>query len=371
MTRTSAKGLERVLPLLLALFGAFLLLTDRAAAEDETPVEDNYPEILSGALSPSSIGYLGGNVQISAEVVDDFGVSTVYAQVNGSDGFSQAIQLFEGGGNVYYGTLEVPTNFSEFPASYMVEIQVYDTANNYNATTIGDVQVEAAPQFDEAPYVTNAELNPSFLPSAGGPVTISADAGDNRGISEVLALVTFPGGGSEVIPMGGISSSRFEGTFNAPSNAGPPADEYLVEVIAYDDIGQEGRATAGTITVDAPPVISAGRLEVLPGSRAFGTVQVGKAATRKVTIRNLPRRDGAPVEAVLQIVGSAAFSLPGGIGPFTLAPGEKRVVEVEFRPAAAGDLGASLQVVRPDGGQPGLAVELSGRGQSRGKGAKG
>jgi len=349
----------------LVLAAVFLLAADRAAA-DEPGTEDTPPAILGGEISPSSLSFEGGNVQLSADVVDDVGVAMVFAQIYGPDGTNQAIQLFQGNQNTYFGTLEVPPNYSDSPVSYGVEIQAYDTINAYAATSIGEVQVEAAPQFDEYPYVTEPLLLPPFLPAAGGAVTISVEAGDNRSISTVFATIALPGGGSTEVPLQPISFSRYEGTFAAPANLGPLAAEYPVEISAQDDIGQETRVIAGTIVVEPPPPTpSPGLLEAWPASRSFGSVRLGRESRRFVFVRNARRRGGAPVEATARIVGSSAFSLPGappeGVH-FALRPGEQRAVLVEFRPTASGPQSASLAIERDDGGQPGLAVVLSGRG---------
>jgi hypothetical protein len=237
--------------LFLGLCGALLLSADRAAADGEG--EDTPPEIRSGSVTPSYLPSSGGNVQIQAEIVDDVGVHMTTAQVYGSDGSYQAIQLYEGFANNYFGTLEVPANYSEGTMSYSVEVQAYDTYNAWVNTTIGEVQVEGQPQFDEAPWVSTTEMFPTFLAPEGGAVTIRGEAGDNRGLSGIYALVTGPGGTSTEVAMYALDSSHFEGTFNAPANTGTLAAEYIVEVIAQDDIGQEGRATAGIVTVDAPP----------------------------------------------------------------------------------------------------------------------
>ena len=189
-----------------------------------------------------------------------------YVQIYRPDGSTELIQLFEGYEHNYFATLEVPPNSSDQPVEYGVEVQAYDTNGAYVASLIGGVQEEAAPQFDESPYVTNAELNPRSCQSEGGTVTISADAGDNRGLAGLFALVTLPGGGSVEVPMNPTSSSHFEGTYEVPANSGPLAAEYLVEVVAQDDIGQEEAGPGGTITVAAPPPPpSSGRLEIWPG----------------------------------------------------------------------------------------------------------
>ena len=336
-----------------------------AAEEDTTP-----PTITNGLLSPSSLPSSGGNVQISVDISDESGVQNTTAQVYGSDGSYQAINLYQGSGDTYYGTLEAPANYSESAISYSVEVQAYDLYNNYNAGSIGDVQVEGQPQFDEAPWVSMTEMYPQVLPAEGGPVTIAAEAGDNRGLSAVYATVTPVSGGAEtVVGLNGVSSNRFEGTFNAPANSGPLAAEYIVEVVVEDDIGQQGRATAGTIAVEPPPPPpSAGVLEVSPFERSFGQVAIGREATRQVTVRNLPRKDGEPVAATARLFGSPAFSLPGapaGGIHFVLAPGQKRTFKVAFRPTVAGEQAAMLEIARDDGAQQNLGVSLVGRGVAK------
>jgi hypothetical protein len=350
---------------------AILLLTiagTAVAAEEE--VDGTPPTIANGLLSPSSLPSSGGNVQISVDISDESGVQNTTAQVYGSDGSYQAISLYQGSGDTYYGTLEAPANYSEGTVSYGVEVQAYDLYNNYNANSIGEVQVEGQPQFDEAPWISMTELWPQFLPAEGGTVTIGAEAGDNRGLSVVYALITpVSGGASTTVGLNGVSSSRFEGTYEVPANAGPLAAEYLVEVVVQDDIGQEGRALAGTITVASPPPPpSTGILEVSPLERSFGQVAIGKEATRVVTVRNLPRKGGEPVAATARLFGSPAFSLPGapaGGIHFVLGPGQKRTFKVSFRPASAGEQAAMLEIARDDGAQANLGVSLVGRGVAK------
>jgi hypothetical protein len=357
-----------VLAVLLGLMAAMVLVADRAAADQgEVGFEDNPPALGFTALTPSSLPYEGGNVQIQAEVTDDIGVSTVYAQIYGPNG-NQAIQLFEGYKDNYFGTLEVPANYSEFSTEYQVEIQAYDSNNAYIGSLIGGVQVEAAPQFDEGPYVSWTEMYPQVLPAEGGQVTIRAEAGDNRSLSGIFAMVYLPGGGSTEVAMGAISSNQFEGTFTAPPNSGPLGAEYVVEVIAQDDIGQEGRASAGIVTVEAPPVIAdPGQLKAWPLARSFAKVRIGRASQRLVAIRNLKRPKGGPIGATARLAGSPSFSLPDAVGGdvhFTLEPGAKQEIAVAFRPTGVGPQTATLEVIRADGGQPGFAVDLSGTGVS-------
>jgi hypothetical protein len=364
-SRTTGIGWARVLATLLTLVGAMLLLCGQAVADGGGP-EDSPPMIGGGAVTPSSLSYGGGNVQLSAEVSDDFGVSMVYALIYDPDGSTQLIQLYQGGLDTYYGTLEVPENYSNEQANYGVEIQAWDTNGGYAGSLIGGVQEEAALPFDQYPYVVGETLAPSYLPAEGGPTTISVEASDDRSVANVYALLTtLPGGGDTDLTLSPRGENRYEGTFTAPANSGPLAAEYLVEIIAEDDIGQQTRVTAGTLVVAAPPPPppSVGRLKSSSRVRRFGAVPVGKAAKELVFVRNAPRVGGAPVEGTVRINGSAGFSLVGSSGGhFVINPGERHAFQVKFKPTTNGQQTASLEFVRDDGGQPGFAVGLSGRG---------
>jgi hypothetical protein len=241
---------------LLCLLGAFVLCVGTVAADEPEPGADTTPPVITNALlSPGQLSFEGGNVQISVEIIDETELSMTTAQAYGSDGSYQQIAIYQGDGNTYYGTLEAAANYSDGTVSYQVEVQAYDAFHNYNAATIGEVQVGPAPQFDETPWVSMASLNPPVLPSSGGPVTISAQAGDNSGLSAVFALITpVSGGASTEVGLNGVSAGSFEGTWEAPPNSGPLDAEYIVEIVVRDDIGQEGRALAGTVTVEAPEV---------------------------------------------------------------------------------------------------------------------
>ena len=243
---------------LLLTLVAFLLFAGTAVADEPEPGADTTPPVITnGVLSPSTLPYEGGNSQISVDIIDETELSMTSAQVFGSDGSYQAINLYQGNGTTYYGTLEASANYSDGYVSYMVEVQAYDAFHNYNNAFIGDVQVEPAPQFDESPWISMAEVWPQFLPAEGGSATIVAEGGDNRGLSAVYATITpVSGGAGTVVGLNGVSSGRFEGSYQAPANTGPLAAEYLVEVVVEDDIGQQGRALAGTITVAAPEVTS-------------------------------------------------------------------------------------------------------------------
>jgi hypothetical protein len=352
------------------LFGAMLLACGQAIA-DETGLEDNPPQIGGGAVSPSNLSYEGGNVQLSAEVVDDFGVSMVYAQIYKPDGSTELIQLYQGDHDTYYGTLEVPPNSSGEEVNYGVEIQAWDTNGAYAATLIGGVQEEAAPQFDEYPYLNEPTLTPAYLPAEGGTSTISVEASDNHELTRVFAIIVpLPLGGETQLPMHFADYNRWEAAFTPPPNLGPLTAEYLIEIVAEDDVGQQTRVGAGTIVVEAPPPVppSIGQLRTRPGTHRFGSVHLRRTARRDVIMRNVPGKGGEPVEATARIAGSPAFSLAGASADgihFMLNPGKRQTFHVKFHPTTAGQQTASLEILRDDGGQQGFVVALAGRGSLR------
>ena len=135
------------------------------------------------------------------------------------------MELQPAGGTLYSATVYIPQHFTDTPVDWAAAVWAEDTIGQGGQSAAGTVTVDAQPQFDEPPVVSNPTVEPRNLPAAGGPVTIEADAYDLRGISEAYAVVTLAGGGSTTVPMEGISSSRFRGVFNAPANAGSAAQQ--------------------------------------------------------------------------------------------------------------------------------------------------
>ena len=105
----------------------------------------------------------------------------------------------------------------------------------------------------------------------------------------VIAVSASSGGRCRMDP---ISSSRFEGTWNAPRNPSPTLSAtYSVEVTALDDIGQPGSVQAGTVTVR--PVRPG--LTVSPAPLAFGAVEEGRSRTLPVVVSNNRPAGTAPI----------------------------------------------------------------------------
>jgi len=333
--------------------------------------EDRAPTITGEQVNPTTLTYEGGTVVLSGEVEDDCGIRSVHGEVV-NEGFSSFFEMHPVGpgsfvtATLYQGEAQLPPNYQESPVYYFAVMEAEDINGSVEHAFSGEVEVAAAPAFDEAPYVSNATLSPRTLGSAGGLVTIGADATDNRSVANAFASVTLPDKSQQEVPLEPVSSQHFEGAFRASANFGAAPEEYSVVVYVEDDIGQTGSESAGSFTVAAPvaPPPSGELVVQRPTVRSFGRVKVGHASTRRVVIRNKGRRGTAPIAASITTSG-APFSIQAAVGgkiEVVLAPKETRTFTIEFEPVAAGPATGSVVVARADGAQPPVSVSLTGVG---------
>jgi hypothetical protein len=333
--------------------------------------QDQPPTIGFAQMAPYTLGYHGGTVVVSGEVADDCGLTSVHGDVVGEE---QQVEFFAmepaepgslPGGTIYRHELTLPANYTESPVHYVAVMEAEDTSFQVEHAFAGETEVEAAPTFDEPPFVSNAAIAPRTLAEAGGPVTISADAFDNRSVSTVFAIVTLPGGSQQEVTMEPVSADHFEGTFTAPANLGATPQEYTAAVYAEDDIGQTGSEGAGAFTVAPLVAPTTGELIVRrPDVRFFGRVRLGQASTRRIVVHDRGRRGSAPIAASIS-VSRAPFTIQGAVDgqiEFLLAAKETRTFTLEFAPTAAGLFDGSAVVSRADGAQPSVSVALSGVG---------
>lgn len=342
-----------------------LALPAIAAACGEEGGEDTGPLINLAQITPASLTYEGGTAVVTTEVEDDCGIQQVYAEVSSTEGAYWGFQLlpFENINSnsiVYRGEFQVLPNYQEWPVSYQVTISAEDTNGAFEQRYAGEVEVAGVPQFDEAPYVSEASVSPRVVGFAGGQVKIGADASDNRGLGNVFAIVTLPDETQKEVPLEGVSWLHFEGRFKVPANLGATRQEYSVIVYAEDDIGQQSWESAGSFIV-AP------RTGLLNAWTSVGSyfrdVAIGDTATRLVVVRNRGGPRTQPVEASITTSG-AAFSLQETVGKkinFTLGPEERRIFAVDFSPVSQGFKVGSAIVSRADGAQPDISVRLTGQ----------
>lgn len=359
------RGRYRVGIAILTLLATLALALPAVAAACGEGGEDTGPLIKSAQVTPASLTYEGGTGVITTEVEDDCGIQQVYAEISSTEGAYFGFQLlpFENINSnsiVYRGEFQIVPNYQEWSVSYQVTISAEDTNGAFEQAYAGETEVAAAPQFDEAPYVSEASLKPRVAGSAGGQVKISADASDNRGLANVFAIVTLPDETQQEVPLEGVSWLHFEGRFKAPANLGATPQEYSVIVYAEDDIGQRSWESVGSFVV----VPRTGQLNAWTSVGSyFGRVAIGDAATRLVVVRNGGGPKTQPVEA--SITSAEPFALQEAVAgkiDFILNPGERRVFAVDFAPLSRGFKVGSVIISRGDGAQPDISVALSGQG---------
>jgi hypothetical protein len=301
--------------------------------------------------------------------VDDFGFTSINADIIAPDSSYSTIQLWSLGGDTYGATLSIPPNYTDNAVAYGVIVYAIDTTYQYsNQIPLGPVYVDAQPQFDELPSVSNATIEPSNLPKEGGAVTIRADATDTRGISEVYATISWPDGTTSIEYMSPYSGSGFEATFTAPPNTRQAPLVYNVEITAMDDIGQSATTGAGAISVEAGAGPSRGRIGISRSALSFGRVPVGQLARLTFVIRNNGKPGTTPITGI--VASPAAPYRVLGAGPvgkgFHMPLGAERTFWVEYRPTSLGVHVTTLTIRRDDLGQPPIVIRLSGRGIPKG-----
>jgi len=350
-------------PLILLTLLAALLLAAPATAS--ACGESAPPQIKSANVSPSSLPWEGGTIVLTAEVESDCGLE-VYAEVNTSGGLQWSFQLLATEKTVndelqaFRGEIGTPANYDEQPFTYELTIRALDSTEGSSEKFAGATEVAGAPQFDEAPYVSNAAVTPSSLATEGGWVTISADVSDNRSVSYAFANIMFPDETLKEVPLEPVSSSHFVGHYKAPANYGAAAQKYPVTVYGQDDAGQLGYESAGAFSVAGRP----GPLSLeIERTGSIGNVTVERTATRAITVHNSSPTKW--IKASLAVTGSSWFALrnaTAGRIDFSIGPNTSRRFWLDVTPATPGPATGSLTLTRADGAQPPIVRSLSVKG---------
>ena len=352
--RRAASAILTVLAALLAAVPA----TAAACGESAPPV------IKSAGVTPSSLPWEGGTITLTTEVESDCGVE-VYAEVSTSEGLRWSFQVLPTGDpnsdlRSYKAEIGAPPNYQESPFGYQFSIRALDDFEGSAETYAGGTELAAAPDFDEAPYVSNAKVTPTSLGTEGGWVTISADISDDHSVSYAFANIMLPDETLKEVPLDPVSASHYVGHYKALANYGTAAQKYPVTVYGQDEAGQLRSEGAGTFSVAGRP----GPLSLeIERTGSIGNVTVGRTATRVITVHN----SGATkwIKASLAAAGSPWFVLrnaSGGKIEFSIGPGESRRFRLDITPAALGPATSTLTLSRADAAQPPFVRKLSATG---------
>ena len=325
------------------------------------PPFDEVPDVFDTLLTPTTLAATGGQVSIEASATDDRAVSEVYAVVTAPDGTTTQVPMDGLSSSRYQGDLTLPANTRFSPASYSVEVTALDDIGQPGTESAGSVKVAA--RVDQAPELTRVAIVPATLVGSG-LARLRATATDDRAVAEVYALVRAPGGAQTRVDMfAPPADPRYEGLFSAPENTSGNPVTYAVEIVATDRAGHQSRADAGALTV-LPVRTPATRLRLSTGVLRFGRVPVGDRAVRVLTLRNPGAPGTGPIVVDVSVLGGR-FELTGtsaGLDRVRLRPGRSVEILVAFAPRRVGPRTGRLLLDRTDGEQPGLSVDLIGRG---------
>ena len=192
---------------------------------------------------------------------------------------------------------------------------------------------------------------PVTVPPGGNGATLLLDADGDYGFAPETATLEVEGTVLGSVGPVGADCQIAQGSFHltAAQFAGVAADGVVHAVVRNnDEVGEICAVNRHTVRLF---------YEAAAETIDFAPQFIGLPATRALTISNT----GSDPLAVASIASDRPeFTIAPA--SFTLAPGERRLVTVEFTPAAPGFLEARLSVLSNDPDEPEVAIALRGTG---------
>ncbi len=274
---------------------------------------------------------------------------------------------------------------------------IYGHANSSGASAVGASFYAETPEFGVSPPLLE------FYSSAGGTPILLDQTGEKlqAPIIRMKPEVVGPDGVDTSffgIDVPGNACPSFFGTSaSAPHAAGVAAlmleaqstllpDELygLMEITALEMGPRNARTIADDSTASESFNFGSGfgfiqadlaveqlivDIDVAPTVIDFGIVNAGASVKREFTISNVSLGSQPLIVNNIEIMGDDASKFKqDATTPFTLEPGESRVVTVKFRPRSAKTFIANLLVESNDPDEGTVTVVLSGQGKSSGSG---
>ena len=155
---------------------------------------EDTPPLIANVTPPPTPGLTWRRGHIAADVPDDVGAPMVYAECRTPAATPSSVQLFPSqiqpsGAITYSGSIVLGPNHSDHPVSYSVSCRRRTETVAPTTRRGGEITVDAQPEFDEPPMVSDASVDPaSWAAAAARDVGVSAY--DLRGIREVYATIT-------------------------------------------------------------------------------------------------------------------------------------------------------------------------------------
>ena len=260
------------------------------------PNDSTYPTITAPALTTAStISATANSLIITATVTDAGGVQNVVGYIYRNGQYQNIIFWLsnKGMGNVYCGSYNIPLNNSASGIVWTAGIQATDNVGN-----VANVAVPGAitqPNDITGPTITAATMTPSYRPSSGGSVTLTATVTDaGSGLSSVSAHIRYNGiiyGYTNVSLTNGGSGNVYTGVFSFSANNWNTAMTWTAYIVATDNCGNVATKLATGACVQPPITPSDGPTISNATMTPPGLPSAGGTINFSAKVINLPIAD--------------------------------------------------------------------------------
>lgn len=211
-----------------------------ATAQDNFTVQEiKPPEVFNLTATPPVVNQTD-TVNITANVTDNFNLSTVRANITKSDGTSIIANMTQSGG--LFRANFTPTATDPL-GTYNITILANDTAGNLNNTERTNFTVTDG----ILPIITIVSPGTAtFVP--GTTINVIINVTDNINISTVKANITLPDGNVTALNLTNTTATSFRANFTNTSQLG----SYLLQASANDTSNNLNTASR-TFTIATPP----------------------------------------------------------------------------------------------------------------------
>ncbi len=197
---------------------------NQTANDQHTVTVDNTAPTVS-ITNPANGSTVSGTVSITADASDDNGISKVIFYIDGVSKSTDTSSPYSYSWNTT----------AESDGSHTINVIAYDTVNQ----TANDQHTVTVDNIDETPTVSIT--NPANGSTVSGTVNVTADAGDDNGISKVIFYI-------DEVSKSTVTSSPYSYSWDTTAESN---SSHAVKVIAYDNIGQTA-TDQHTVTVNNP-----------------------------------------------------------------------------------------------------------------------
>ncbi|MBM3754850.1 MAG: choice-of-anchor D domain-containing protein [Acidobacteria bacterium] len=293
----------------------------------------------------------GGTQTLSWTATSADGGALTYAALYSSDGGDSWLPL-----DIDLTDTQIQIETAELEGGDKVFFRVVASAGFDSAeTTVGPIELTQSPKlttpaetvdFGHVLVGRDADTKFRIRSSGSGPVSISGiAAGGAAGMTVVDPLIAFSLASSESADV----TVRF-------ATMQPGVQTGFVTIESNDAATPSARVAVRARAVEAfiPEIALA------PGAIDFGAVNLGQTRDANIAVRNV----GSATLNVSSIAANNAAVTIAGPTRFSLEPGARRDVTLQFRPASAAALSASLTIASDDPDRSSTAVALNGRGVS-------